>query len=190
MKHDPAAWQRLSEMIRAHRGRKGWSQAELAQHAGISTKSALTAESGKPPTRMPPSLDRIARALGWADGSVNAILEGGDPLPSQAAAESNQGFTPSRPDTTGRAVAALRQATEFSRICAEMGADAASLAAFDAAAEALLSSAVTAQARAAGLGQDHFAAVAHSPRSDGGPDTDRAVVDDVVRRFRAEQHTD
>lgn len=139
---------------------------------------------------MPPSLDRIAHALGWADGSINAILEGGDPLIPPSAMEgvwvTNAPRTkPS--DSTGRAVAALRQATEFSRICAEMGAEPAYIAAFDSAAETLLSSAVTAQARAAGLTQEHFAAVAHSPRSDGGPDSDRTVVDDVVRQFRAEQ---
>jgi transcriptional regulator with XRE-family HTH domain len=183
MQRDPEAWRRLSRKIRTHRVRNGWSQAELARRAGTSTKSALTAESGKPPTRMPPSLERIADALGWAEGSINAILEGGEPV----TAASQSTHQPGTAYTTEHAVAAFRMTTRFSLICAELGADPAAVAQFDAAAEALMSSAVTAHARTFGLAQEHFAAVAHSPRGDGGPDADRPIVDDAVRRFRAEQ---
>ncbi len=180
MKHDPAAWRRLSELIRSQRGRLGWTQAELAQRAGVSTKSVATAESGNPPTRTPPTLNRVARALGWADGSIDAVLAGGEPITVTASG-------PAPAPSQGRAISALRGAMEFSWVCAEMGADAATLAQFDAAAEALLSAAVTAQARTAGLTQEHFAAVAHSPRGDGGPASDRDIVDEAVRLFDAER---
>lgn len=218
MKRDPAAWRRLSETIRAHRTRKGWSQAELAQHAGISTKSALTAESGKPPTRMPPSMARIAEALGWADGSIDRILDGGDPITaiSSLPPSTSQGplLTITGPPGTGKsetvaaaieearrkghtilvtsskpgsAFAAMRGASELSRICAELGADSELVADFDAAAETLLASAMLAQTRTTEPAPEHFAAVAHSPRSDGGPESDRAIVDETVRRFREER---
>ncbi|AJT67415.1 hypothetical protein T261_5799 [Streptomyces lydicus] len=180
MNRDAGAWQHLSELIRHHRGRRGWTQAELAHHAGVSTKSVVTAESGNPPTRMPPTLGRIARALDWPDGGIETALTGGDPTTPPAP-------IPLPRNRSGHAVAALRKAVEFSRVCEELGASPTALARFDAAAEELLASALSSQDPRTRFTQDHFAAVAHSPRGDGGPESDRAIVDEVVRRFAAEK---
>jgi DNA-binding XRE family transcriptional regulator len=176
MNRQPDAWKRLGELIRDHRTRRDWTQQELARQAGVSTKSVVTAESGKPPTRMPPTLDRIGRALDWQTGGVDIALSGGDPSTPPPP-------TPLPLNNPGRAVAALRKAVEFSQICAEMGADPAALAQFDAAAEELLTSTLIAQDDRYAPKQERFAAVAHSPSGDGGPESDRAIVDEAVRQF-------
>lgn len=183
MNRDPNAWLRLGKLIRGHRVRGGWTQAELAQRARVSTKSVVTAESGAMPTRMPPTLHRIADALGWPNHGVHAVLDGKDPdeLLAPPTPEPTTGHT------SGRAVAALRGAVEFSRVCAEMGADPAVIAQFDAAAEALLSSAMTARAAAPPRPQTSSSAAKQPPHHDRSPLSDRAIVDGVVRAFDEEQ---
>ncbi|MEO3851723.1 helix-turn-helix transcriptional regulator [Streptomyces sp. B8F3] len=183
MERDPAAWRRLSETVRAHRTRKNWSQQELARRAGVSTKSVVTIESGKAPTRMPPTLPRIAETLGWADGSIEAVLDGGDPFTGETGPPAG----PVSGGASGRAVAALRQAMEFSRICAELGADPNLLARFDAAAEELLTSALTAAGPPEPSRQERYGLVAHTPGGHDISESDRALIEAVVQQLRAEQ---
>jgi transcriptional regulator with XRE-family HTH domain len=80
MTRDPQAWGRLGGALRESRERQGLTQDELAQQAGVSTKSVQDVEAGKvPKARMPYTLAPIARVLGWPAGAVDSVLAGGDP---------------------------------------------------------------------------------------------------------------
>lgn len=77
MNRDPHAWARLGQELKNARTARGLSQAEVAELAGVSTASVQTAEAGTvPKARMPYTLPRIAKALGWPTGSVDAVLDG------------------------------------------------------------------------------------------------------------------
>lgn len=80
-------WKRLAEAIRAARKARGWTQSDLAEAAGIGFSSLQRLESGKPFTRMPPSVAPVERALGWTVGSAELVLVGGDPRSLQDAAQ-------------------------------------------------------------------------------------------------------
>jgi len=80
MNRDPKAWARLGQALANARKALGLTQRELADQAGVSFNSVQNAEAGQPPkARMPQSLYPIAKALGWPDGTVDAVLEGGAP---------------------------------------------------------------------------------------------------------------
>jgi len=80
MNTDPGGWARLARALRESRRDKGLTQAALAERAHVSTFAVVAAERGEPPKkRMPPTLPKIARALGWPPRAIEAILEGGDP---------------------------------------------------------------------------------------------------------------
>lgn len=80
MTRDPAAWARLGQALRAARTHRGLTLAGLGELAGVSARSVQEAEAGKvPKLRMPPSIGKIAAALGWPEGGVDAVLGGGAP---------------------------------------------------------------------------------------------------------------
>ncbi|MCP3820134.1 helix-turn-helix transcriptional regulator [Streptomyces sp. A3M-1-3] len=72
-------WARLAKAIEAARDTKGWTQVALAEAAGVSESTVQNLESGKGRKRMPSSLPKVERALGWRPGSGEAVLAGGDP---------------------------------------------------------------------------------------------------------------
>jgi transcriptional regulator with XRE-family HTH domain len=74
-------WQRLGRRVKAERGRRGYLTAgELAAAAGLSVRTVETIESGAHTGRpRETTLAKLERALGWQDGSVERILEGGRP---------------------------------------------------------------------------------------------------------------
>ncbi|MGW4076012.1 helix-turn-helix domain-containing protein [Streptomyces asiaticus] len=77
----PDDWARLGARIRASREAQGFSRKKLSDMAGVSEKSIQTAEEGRVPrARWPQSLPVIEQALGWAPGSMRAILDGGEPV--------------------------------------------------------------------------------------------------------------
>lgn len=78
-------WAALATAIRAAREARGLSQEALAALAGVSEGSVQNLESGKPRTRIPPTLAKIEPHLGWAGGSGRIILDGGEPIPAPAA---------------------------------------------------------------------------------------------------------
>ncbi|MFJ9612682.1 helix-turn-helix domain-containing protein [Streptomyces noursei] len=183
--NEPSGWKRLAVAIRRERERQGLSQAELADRAGVSVGSVKNAETGTTPKRRKPyTLTHIETTLGWQPGTVDAIVEG-----------KSTATTPPQPpiraigDTVhaGQALRALAGAMEFSRVCEELGAPPEVVVEFEAAAEALLTATVSARKAKDRLTQEHFAAVAHSPGGEGGPESDRAIVDEVVRSFDEEQ---
>ncbi|MFD3535194.1 helix-turn-helix domain-containing protein [Streptomyces sp. NPDC058664] len=80
MNRDPKAWARLGQALATARKTLGLTQRDLAEQAGVSLNSVQNAESGQSPkARMPQSIYPIARALGWPDGAVDAVLGGGAP---------------------------------------------------------------------------------------------------------------
>jgi transcriptional regulator with XRE-family HTH domain len=74
-------WERLAAAVEAAREAKSLTQVALAEAAGVSESTVQNLESGKERTRVPASLPKVERALGWAPGSGEAILDGGDPTP-------------------------------------------------------------------------------------------------------------
>lgn len=80
MNRDPKAWARLGRTLRNAREHRDLTQQELGELAGVSGRSVQDAEAGTvPKARMPYTIGRIAAALGWAEGAVDAILEGAPP---------------------------------------------------------------------------------------------------------------
>lgn len=56
------------------------TQLELAERAGVSESTIQNLEAGRQYTRRPPSLSRVEAALGWAPGSADIVLDGGEPV--------------------------------------------------------------------------------------------------------------
>ena len=80
MNRDPHAWARLGQAFAVARKAQGLSQGALAELAGVSLGSVQNAEAGAmPKARMPQSIYPIAKALGWPDGAVDDVLDGGAP---------------------------------------------------------------------------------------------------------------
>ncbi|MGA4726256.1 helix-turn-helix domain-containing protein [Micromonospora taraxaci] len=73
---------RLAEFIKTRRLERGLSTSKAAQAAGIDRATWSTAESGARRTSEH-NWAGIERALGWATGSIAAILNGGNPTPVQ-----------------------------------------------------------------------------------------------------------
>lgn len=74
-------WARLAEAIEAEREAKNLTQVALAKAAGVSESTIQNLESGAERKRTPASLPAVERALGWAAGSGEKVLDGGDPSP-------------------------------------------------------------------------------------------------------------
>lgn len=72
-------WQRLADSIEAAREARGMTQVQLAEAASVSESTIQNLESGKDRSRLPHSLPKIERALGWKEGSGRVILDGGSP---------------------------------------------------------------------------------------------------------------
>ncbi|TRV72580.1 transcriptional regulator [Streptomyces sp. 130] len=80
MNRDPESWARLGRALRSAREGAGFTQAELAEVANVSSRSIQDAEGGKVPTgRRPYTLARMAAALGWPAGAVDDVLDGAAP---------------------------------------------------------------------------------------------------------------
>jgi transcriptional regulator with XRE-family HTH domain len=56
------------------------SRKELALQSGVSDRTITNIESGRVPSRRPQTLEPVAAVLGWAPGSIDAVLEGGSPM--------------------------------------------------------------------------------------------------------------
>ncbi|WP_030333751.1 helix-turn-helix domain-containing protein [Streptomyces sp. NRRL B-1381] len=76
----PEAWARLGQKIREAREAQGFSRKNLSEIAGVSEKSIQVAEEGRTPrARWPQSLSLIEAGLGWTRGSMQHVLDGGEP---------------------------------------------------------------------------------------------------------------
>lgn len=71
-------WARLGTALRAAREALGPTQAELGETIGIGRDAVRDIEAGKS-KRLTATIRAYGRAVGWADGSVDEVLRGGDP---------------------------------------------------------------------------------------------------------------
>ncbi|WP_424888390.1 helix-turn-helix domain-containing protein [Streptomyces sp. XH2] len=180
-------WPVLSAALRQERERQGLSQQELAERAGVSVGSVKNAERGTAPKgRRPYTLTLIATALGWAPSCVDDVLSG-MPAPTSApevpVVEAEVKPAMSGIDEVARA---MYGALKFQMACQQHGAPPEAIADFEAATQRLLAFTMRAQSERPRLTQEHFEAVAHSAKGDGGPESDRNAVDEAVRRFDGE----
>jgi transcriptional regulator with XRE-family HTH domain len=98
----PDDWKRLGVRIRAERESQRLSRRELSEVTGVSETTIQSAEEGRVPKgRWPQSLTAIERALGWAQGSVEAILDGNEPraLPTGESAHPAESSSVAVPST-------------------------------------------------------------------------------------------
>ncbi|MBU8824175.1 hypothetical protein [Mycolicibacterium goodii] len=72
-------WERLGRFVRAARGAR--AQADIAANGGPSDETLSKIEQGRwRPTRsVQKTLEKLELGLGWAPGSANAVLAGGEP---------------------------------------------------------------------------------------------------------------
>lgn len=70
-------WQRLGDMIRAELQERGWTQADLAEAAGVSGMTISTLINGHERGRIPTTLPKVETALGWPIGASRVLLNGG-----------------------------------------------------------------------------------------------------------------
>lgn len=77
----PEDWARLGEWIAVRRKQLGMDQRELAEAAGVSENTISNYERGRVPARgkVPAGYYRVEKALQFAKGSVDLILDGHDP---------------------------------------------------------------------------------------------------------------
>ncbi|MGW9245822.1 helix-turn-helix domain-containing protein [Streptomyces badius] len=81
-------WVRLGHAIETARDAKGMTQVALAEAANVSESTVQNLEAGKERVRQPPSVKKVEAALGWAPGSADAVLAGGEPTPLSTAPSS------------------------------------------------------------------------------------------------------
>lgn len=69
-------WEALAEEMRESRLAQGFSMDSLAKAAGVARMSIHSLEKAAARNRIPPTLFKIEKALGWPAGRSVAILEG------------------------------------------------------------------------------------------------------------------
>ncbi|MEH6373649.1 helix-turn-helix transcriptional regulator [Streptomyces sp. KLMMK] len=170
-------WQRLGTALRQERERQGLSQQQLADRANVSVGSVKNAEKGVAPKgRRPYTLTNIADALKWAPSCIDDILSGGPaPAPATPVVEVQPSLD--------RVSQAMYGALKFQMACQQHGAPPQAIADFEAATQRLFAATIRAQSERPRLTQEHFEAVAHSPKGDGGPESDRRAVEEAIRQF-------
>jgi transcriptional regulator with XRE-family HTH domain len=72
-------WQRLGEMIVERRLALDWTQQKLSLAAGVSAQVISDLENGRRADYQVPTLVKVQQALGWQVGSIQDVLDGGQP---------------------------------------------------------------------------------------------------------------
>ncbi|MGE7432789.1 helix-turn-helix domain-containing protein [Kitasatospora sp. NPDC001175] len=81
-------WARLGHMVKAERLTRDMTQIGLAEAVGVSLSTIQTLERGaRTQPKVLPVHRAVARAIGWTEASVEAVLAGGDPTPTEPATE-------------------------------------------------------------------------------------------------------
>ncbi|MFD8949396.1 helix-turn-helix domain-containing protein [Streptomyces xanthophaeus] len=83
-------WVRLGKALQAARKASGVTQEGLADELGVGRSAVQLIERGKEFSKPSQTQRAFARRVGWAEGSIEAVLAGGeptlDPLPASPAA--------------------------------------------------------------------------------------------------------
>ena len=107
-------WQRLAELVRLRREDRRLSQRQLGTAAGTTDRLISDIERAARENYEPATLRAVARALGWTPGSIEGVLDGGEP--AEAGAEE-----PSMAERMDRMEAALdRFSTALSELASEI----------------------------------------------------------------------
>jgi len=90
-------WNRLAELVLARRRELGLSQMALADKAGVHVTTIRHLEAGRVANELPRSRNQIEPELGWAGGSFEAVLNGGEPtLVDERAAAAGPAIDPAK----------------------------------------------------------------------------------------------
>ena len=100
-------WKRVWRCIDERRIALGWSKAKMYRETSTSERTFVKMSEGVPIAR-PAKRRQIEAAIGWAAGSIDTALEGGDPV--EVARPDVGPEAVSRLDVLERETAALRQA--------------------------------------------------------------------------------
>ncbi len=175
MTQDPEAWARLGVKIRERREALGMSRRQLSEEAAVSEKSIQVAEEGRTPrARWPQSLRFIESALRWQPGSMQNILDGGEPepfleqellFPLDDGPEELPGVDDGFPSNHARSAALARlprvmradleSVFQFGRRAGNHGADYDLVEEYEQAVEALLGDLTSRPVKFVGYHQDH-----------------------------------
>jgi len=74
-----AAWERVGRAVRVRMGERALAQADLVRRAGLSDATVRRLHDGTPGNYRRATLGKLALALGWTPGSLEAIFAGGEP---------------------------------------------------------------------------------------------------------------
>jgi hypothetical protein len=169
--------------MRLQRQRLGMTQAQVAAQAGgLSARTVLNYERGRTPAdnEVPGGYYRIEPVIGWAAGSVDAVLAGGEPVLMQPGTEPAEG-------SIDAALSLFPQVTAFGQLCTTAGAGLEERAAFDDAAARLLDSVPGMRSLVAkALRQADLGIAALRPHGEGEP----IPLDDMLRAIRAADRAD
>ena len=175
-------WERLGKAMRLQRQRLGLKQTEVAEAAGVTTRTVIHYEGGRAPKageEVPGGYYRIEPIIGWGPGSVDEVLAGGDPFPLSPAGAS---AAPNLTGLTAEALALYPSVVSFGQLCVAAGGNAGHRAAFDEAATRLLESVPAYAALGAkGLQRADLGLAAMRPHAEGEP----TPLDDVLRALQA-----
>lgn len=72
-------WARLGRAVADARRALGLTQKDLADQIGVSRGAIQSIERGEEFTKITQTLRAVERALGWQKGSIESVLDGGDP---------------------------------------------------------------------------------------------------------------
>jgi transcriptional regulator with XRE-family HTH domain len=87
-------WDRLARAIRERRRVLDLTQQQLADAARVTRTTVKNLEGARKPTsRLPSSMGALEQALGWAVGSGEAVLAGGEPTPAAPPQDTHQSLT-------------------------------------------------------------------------------------------------
>jgi len=78
-------WERLGAAVKKARKERRITQPRLGELIGASRTVIQNIEAGRAYSRVTGSLRELEAALGWKRGSIEAILDGGDPIPADSA---------------------------------------------------------------------------------------------------------
>jgi transcriptional regulator with XRE-family HTH domain len=73
------SWDRLAAAVRARRKALRLTQQELADSAGVNVMTIRNLEGLRQFSKMPGTIGKVERALGWEPGSAEAVADGGEP---------------------------------------------------------------------------------------------------------------
>ncbi|WP_199570615.1 helix-turn-helix domain-containing protein [Streptomyces murinus] len=79
-------WTRLGQKLRAARIARGVEQQDAAERIGVKRGALHNIETGKI-AKVTTTVRTYAQLVGWADGSIEAVLDGGEPIEKSTSPE-------------------------------------------------------------------------------------------------------